>query len=92
MENYNQFIFGNLVDSLITDIDNRPVPNNIDNERCFIWDNQPLQNIPYVINKVQDCPLFNHFYPVDIPPYRPKIAPIEYLFFEIANELERRYN
>ena len=32
----------------------------------------------------------NHFYSVDRPPYRPKMAPIEYVFCELADELARR--
>ena len=32
----------------------------------------------------------NHFYSVDHPPYRPKLAPIEYVFCELAAELSRK--
>ena len=42
------------------------------------------------MNIICDRELVNHFYSVDRPPYRPKLAPIEYIFCELAAELSRR--
>ena len=44
----------------------------------------------YVTTMIKDSPSRNHFLSVDIPPCRPKIAPIEYVFCELALELSMR--
>ena len=83
-------MFGDFVDEILTSIENNPAPNGYDDERCILWDNLILHKTPYVTNLIRDRASENNFYSVDRPPYQPKIAPIEYIFCELAAELTRR--
>ena len=49
-----------------------------------------LHKMVYVMHAIEGCSIFNQFISFDRPPYRPKIAPIEYVFCEVAAELSRR--
>ena len=86
----NQFIFGDFVNSILTDLENHPVPDGFDNNRCIIWDNLNVHKTEYVTHLIRDRPTQNHFFSVDRPPYRPNIAPIEYIFCEVLLELAGR--
>ena len=88
--NCDQFVFGDFIDTMLIDIEQHPVPEGYDNERCIIWDNLAAHKTPYVTTIIRDRPSNNNFYSVDRPPYRPKIAPIEYIFCELAAELALR--
>ena len=88
--NCDQFVFGDFVNTMLTDIEQHPVPEGHDNHRCIIWDNLAAHKTPYVTTIIRDRPSNNIFYSVDRPPYCPKIAPIEYVFCELAAELARR--
>ena len=55
-----------------------------------MWDNLALCKTAYVTNKIHGRPTHNHFFSVDRPPYRPTMAPIEFVFCELASELSRR--
>ena len=89
-ESVNQIIFGDFIETILSDIEQHPVPGQSDNERCLIWDNLAVHKTAYVTHIICDRVTNNNFYSVDRPPYRPKIAPIEYIFCELAGELSRR--
>ena len=89
-ESVNQLIFGDFIETTLSDIERHPVPGNFDNTRCLMWDNLAAHKTAYVTHIIRDRVSNNNFYSVDRPPYRPKIAPIEYIFCELAGELSRR--
>ena len=62
-----------------------------DMERIIIWDNLRAHKTPFVTTIIEDRASDNNFSSVDRPPYYPKIAPIEYIFCELAAELGRWY-
>ena len=51
-----------------------------------------MQKAPYVTNIITNRVSENTYTVVDRPPYRPRLAPIEYIFCELASELSRRCN
>ena len=55
----------------------------------FVWMFEVLSNIT---NLIEDHPTDNRFMIVDRPPCRPRLAPIKYVFNELAGELTRRCN
>ena len=77
-DNVNQFIFGDFVNTVLTDIEEHQVPGGHDNSRCILWDNLSVHKTAYVTHLIRDCLTHHNFFSVDHPPYRPKIAPIEY--------------
>jgi len=89
-ENCNQFNFGTFCNEVCSDIEQNPVPGGYDNERVFMWDGLSTHNTPYVIQTIQGRASHNIFHVVTRPPYRPNIAPIEYIFCELACELDKR--
>jgi len=91
-ENVDQFIFGGFVNQTLTDIETNPVIGNYDMTKCLLWDNVIFHKTAFVTNIIEGRPSPNRFYTVDRPPYAPKLAPIEYVFCEIAAELEKRCN
>ena len=86
-ENVDQFVFGDFCDSIFTDLENNPVDGGGDNDRGIMWDNLSAHKTPYVIHMIEGRESPNVFWTMDRPPYMPKIAPIEYVFCELANEL-----
>ena len=88
--NCDQFVFGDFINTMLLNIELYPVPQDYDNKRCIVWDNLTAHKTAYVTTMIRDRPSNNHFVPVDRPPYRPKIAPIEYVFCELASELAMR--
>ena len=89
-ENCDMFTFGDFCDEICTDIETDPVPGGYDNEKVFMWDGLAAHDTAYVIQTIQGRPSNNVYHTVTRPPYRPKIAPIEYIFCELAGELDRR--
>ena len=87
-DSVDQLVFGDFIHEILTSIENNPA--DYDDERCLLWDNLSLHKTPYVTNIIRDRASNNNFYAVDRPPYQPKIAPIEYIFCELAAELTRR--
>ena len=61
-ENVDQFIFGEFIDSILNDIENHPVPDGYDDERCIMWDNLSLHKTAYVTNIIRDRHSPNFFY------------------------------
>ena len=88
--NCDQYIFGDFIDSILASIESSPAPGDVDDERCLLWDNLSLHKTAYVTNKIYGRPSPNRFISVDRPPYRPTMAPIEFIFCELAAELARR--
>ena len=88
--NCDQYMFGDFINSILSSIENAPAPGDVDDERCILWDNLSLHKTPYVTNKIFGRPTNNRFISVDRPPYRPTMAPIEFIFCELAAELSRR--
>ena len=90
IDNVDQFIFGGFVNEILHNIEQFPVRGGYDDEKIIIWDNLRAHKTPYVTTIIEDRPSANYFHSVDRPPYCPKIAPIEYIFCELAAELARR--
>jgi hypothetical protein len=89
-ENCNQLIFGDFCNELCHDIEQNPLPGGYDDERVLLWDGLNVHNTAYVTHVIEGRPSNNVFRSVTRPPYRPKIAPIEYVFCELACELNKR--
>jgi len=85
--NFDQFIFGGVVNEILHNIEQHPVQGGYDDYKVIIWDNLRAHKTPYVANIIEDRPSTNHFSSIDRPPYCPKITPIEYIFCELAVEL-----
>ena len=75
---------------ILIDIERHSVQGGSDSTRTLIWDNLQSHRTAYVTNLIQDQASPNNFRLVDRPPYRPKMAPIEYCFCEIAVRLSLR--
>jgi len=90
VENVDQFIFGGFVNEILDNIERFPVQGDYDMNRVIIWDNLRAHKTPYVTTIIEDRNSPNDFSSVDRPPYCPKLAPIEYIFCELAAELGRR--
>ena len=89
VENVDQFIFGGFVNEILDNIERFPVQGDYDMNRVIIWDNLRAHKTPYVTTIIEDRHSPNNFSSVDHPPYCPKLAPIEYIFCELAAELGR---
>ena len=92
VDNVDQFIFGGLVNEILNKIEKHPLPGNYDLHKIIIWNNLRAHKTPFVTNIIEDRESENRFEPVDRPPYIPKLAPIEYVFCELAAELSRQCN
>ena len=90
VENVDQFVFGEFMEMLCTDLETNGTQNGLDMDRIFMWDNLSVHNTPYVTQLIQGRPTANRFRTVNRPPYHAKIAPIEYVICELACELDRR--
>ena len=89
-DNVDQFIFGGFINEILTNIETHPVQGGYDDNRIIIWDNLAAHKTPFVTNIIEDRASNNNFSSVDRPPYCPKMAPIEFVFCELAAELARR--
>ena len=88
--NCDKYVFRDFVESILSDLENNLVPGNGNDGICLLWDILSLHKTAYVTHIIEGCLDFNRFMPVDWPPYRPKIASIEYVFCEVAVELSGR--
>ena len=87
VDNVDQLIFADFIDSVLTDIETNPVAD--DNERFLLWDNHTAHGTGLVTTTVElrpSRPQFR-FIIVPRPPYQPKYAPVEYIFCEISSRL-----
>ena len=85
----DQFIFAEYMDYVCHSIEERP--NNFDSQKYFMWDNLSVHRTDLVLSTVELRPTRDdhQFCVVRRPPYRPKMAPIEYIFNEIGTILRR---
>ena len=74
-------------DEICTSLENEPVNGVYDDEQVLMWDGLNVHKTGLVMQTIQARPSHNVFHTVTRPPYRPKIAPIEYVFCELAYEL-----
>ena len=82
--------YGNsIIDTMLTNLETSPVPSYLDDQRCLMWDNLSVHKTAYVANIIHGRDSNNHLFAVNTPPYRLKIAPIKFITFELAEELER---
>jgi len=84
------YFLENFFESILLDLDNNLVQGSGDNGGCLLWDNLYLHKTAYVIHVIEGPLSFNRIILVDRPPYRQKIAPIKYVFCEVAAEFSRR--
>ena len=91
IDNVNQIVFADFVDTVCSDIEDNPVPDNHDNERVLMWDNLSAHATGLVHQTVELRPTRprQRFTIVPRPPYRPMFAPVEYVFCEIASRLSK---
>jgi len=88
--NCDQYVFGDFLEIILLDLENNPVSGTSDNGIRLLWDNLSLHKIAYLTHIIEGHPSFNRFISVDRQTYRPEIAPIEYMFCDVAAELSRR--
>jgi hypothetical protein len=83
-----QEMFADFVDHVLTDLENSQL--YVDQERILLWDNLASHLTPLVYNTVYGRPPAKTFHIVPRPPYQPKYGPIEYIFAELASQLQLR--
>jgi len=91
-QNVDQYSFGDFIELILYEFESHSAPGNVDNQRIMLWDNLSLHKTAFVTNNIYQRASANQFLSVDHPPYRPNMAPIEFIFFELACELARRVN
>ena len=90
VDNLDQFIFGGFINEILDNIENHPLQGGYDDHKIILWDNLRAHKTAFVTNIIEDRASPNIFESVDRPPYSPKLAPIEFIFCELAAELSRR--
>jgi transposase len=85
----NAFDFAAFCDDVCTDIETHPANGVMEQRRVFLWDNLASHRAPVVAQTVEGRPSENWFTIVHRPPYQPKFGPIEYVFCELAAQLEK---
>ena len=78
------------MEMLCSDIEQNPVPGT-DASRILLWDNLSVHSTDYVTN------IYSNrgggeakFIAISRLPYKPRFAPIEYVFCEVAMQLQRK--
>ena len=61
-------------------IEENSAPEDVDDRKCFLWDNMSYHETPYVMNTIYVHTSVQEFINIDRPPYRPKMSLIEFLF------------
>lgn len=77
-------------DYVFSDIEDNPAPGDLDQRRGVLWDNLRSHGAPIVYQTVEGRDSDNEFFIVPRPPYQPKFGPTEYVFCEVACELQRQ--
>ena len=85
--NCDQHLFGDFCEMVCADIEQDPCAG--DEARIFLWDNLSAHKTDYVANIVENCNGNTNFSTIARPPYKPKYAPIEYIFCEVAMQLQK---
>ena len=88
----NQFVFSQYIEEVCSDIEQNPVDGGYDEEKYFMWDNLSVHKTAMVTAalELRERREQFKFCPICRPPYRPDIAPIEYIFGEITMILSRK--
>ena len=82
------FEFNNFLEMVCNDLLNYHPPGQVGNQsRIFLWDNLSSHCAPLIHQTVEGT--FNHLI-IRRPPYRPRDAPIEYVFCQLISGLQRR--
>ena len=81
-------VFHKFMEYLMEDFDNNPIPNIQNEGKVFLWDNLSAHLTPQIHNSVGARQAGHEIVPR--PPYRPWIAPIEFIFCQLACELRKR--
>ena len=89
-ENCDQLIFSDFMNTICHHIETAPVPGGFDDDKVIMWDGLSVHNTNLVLQTIQGRQSHHVFHTVTRPPYRPKIAPVEYAFCELACELNKR--
>jgi len=67
----NQFVFGDFINTVLSNTEQYPSQHTIDDQRVIIWD-----NLSVYVNVIQDHQSNNYFIIVGHSTYRPRFAPI----------------
>ena len=88
----NQVTFSAYINTVLTDIEENPLPNGYDNKKYLMWDNLSAHLTPLVAATFELRPRGDEFefIPIRRPPYQPKYAPIEYIFGQISCMLSQK--
>ena len=87
----NAVDFATFCDRACISVETHPAQgSDADLECIFMWDNLNSHHAPIVAQTVEGRPSPNVFKIVPRPPCQPKHGPIEYIFAEIGEELEKR--
>ena len=91
---YAQYSFGDFINYILKFCETHPAPGDIDDERCLVWDNLSIYNTSSVTHKIHGHHSYNNLFVVNCPSYYPTIAPINFVFCELASELSQgvKYN
>ena len=88
--NCDQHLFGDFMEMLCSDIEQNPVPGT-DASRILLWDNLSVHSTDYVTNTYSNrAGGETEFIAVPRPPYKPRFAPIEYIFCKVAMQLQQK--
>ena len=83
------FMFRNFVNNICTDLEENPVPGDLDAERYILYDNLSAHLSPYVAQTLELRESPNRFMGIARPPYQPKYGPTEYVFCYLAAQLQK---
>ena len=87
--NVDQHLFGDFIETVCRDVERNHIPQS-DETRYLLWDNLGAHLTEYVTNIVEIREGPTTFVPIPRPPYKPRFAPVEYVFCQLACELNRR--
>ena len=86
--NTDQHLFGDFMEMMCQDIETNPVLG--DERKILLWDNLSVHLTDYVTNVIENRQGATEFIAIPRLPYKPRLAPVEYIFCEVAMELSWR--
>ena len=72
----DEYVFGEYIEEVIHDLENKSVGKGLDMERVVLWDNVNAHNTSYINHVINGRQFQNIFHVVNHPPYHLKLAPI----------------
>ena len=72
----DEHVFGEFIEEVLHDLENKPVGTELDMERVVLWDNINAHNTPYINHVINGRQYHNAFNIVNCPPYHLILAPI----------------